>query len=756
MRYRSKHTAAPAAPSRSAPARRAGALLLGLALLSGAPVCRRARAATDSPPPPAPAAHPATTAAATGTPAATPTAAAALDERAGVINFLGETIGWFRGVDAEQGFATEPAEMLFIDDDRQTSLDALRLAFEYARAMAALLKSERAAAKAANAPGGAPAASARAAASGLSAMISRMQEQQHKLEQLNQQAAQIKATSAGAKPAQRAQLARQLALVQSQIELVQARVESYSALVQFQTTTAAASTQGTGLTGQIDALQRSIPQLNAPSKSAAPAATAAAAATTPKAGPPAAAPDSGLLGAVEALVNLARERSALNARIDDTRRLAALSDAARAPLVARLRELNAHADALAAAPADDNLAVIRARKQQFDDLIKRHKMITDALVPLAKQGVLLQVYAANLEQWHGNIDQRSDIQFRRLILRLAALALVLLAIFVGAYVWRSLTFRYVQDLRRRRQLLQLRRLSVALVVVLVLLFDFASQLSTLATVMGLAAAGVALALQNVILSFAGYFFVTGRYGIRVGDRIQIAGISGDVIDIGLFKLALMELGGDSGSRLPTGRVVVFPNSIIFQSNGNFFKQAPGTNFVWNDFKLTLSPEADYRLAEKRLLEVVEQVYARYRDTVQRQYSNLERDLSMKFESPRPQSRLRLGPNGIELTIRYPADTRYAVQVADEISRRALDAIAHEPALSLAMPGTPNLLPIESQGQPAPQIPQTSGAGPGAALAAENEATPAQTSGAREGMLPPEAEVISEPAAPHAPGSPAKN
>ena len=143
-----------------------------------------------------------------------------------------------------------------------------------------------------------------------------------------------------------------------------------------------------------------------------------------------------------------------------------------------------------------------------------------------------------------------------------------------------------------------------------------------------------------------------------------------MIDVGLFKLTLMELVGDGNSRQPTGRVVVFPNSIVFQTNGNFFKQAPGTNFVWNEFRLTLSPECDYRLAEKRLLEVVEDVYARYRDTVQRQYSDLERDLSMKFESPRPQSRLRLGPNGIELTIRYPADTRYAVQVADDIAPRA--------------------------------------------------------------------------------------
>jgi hypothetical protein len=196
-------------------------------------------------------------------------------------------------------------------------------------------------------------------------------------------------------------------------------------------------------------------------------------------------------------------------------------------------------------------------------------------------------------------------------------------------------------------------------------------------------------------------------------------------------------------------VVIFPNSVVFQSNGNFFKQAPGTSFVWNEFRLTLSPECDYRLAEKRLLEVVEDVYGRYRDTVQRQYSELERDLSMTFESPRPQSRLRLGTNGIELTIRYPADTRYAVQVADEISRRALDAIAQEPALALSMPGTPNLSPLAS---PRPPVAEAAEPSPDPTDGRDGQRKPAAA------MVPVGAEVIvetpaSEPSVPHnrAPG-----
>ena len=142
--------------------------------------------------------------------------------------------------------------------------------------------------------------------------------------------------------------------------------------------------------------------------------------------------------------------------------------------------------------------------------------------------------------------------------------------------------------------------------------------------------------------------------------------------------------------------------------------------------------------------MVEDVYARYRDTVQRQYSDPQAlDLSMKFESPRPQSRLRLGVNGIELTIRYPADTRYAVQVADEISRRALDAIAQEPALALSMPGTPNLTPLARPQPPVAEAPEPLpvAAGDGRGAAREPEAA----------MVPAVAEVVVEapPSAPPA-------
>src|SRR5262249_7426946 len=157
-----------------------------------------------------------------------------------------------------------------------------------------------------------PGGSGTAALPGLAALMARAQELQNNLNQLKQQADRLKAQGANARAARRAELARQLATVQSQMELAQSRLDSYNAIIQFQTTAVSVANQGSGLPSQIDALERSVPQLNAPAKgatSAPPGAPALAAVTTRNAPEPAAAPDNGLLGTIEALISLGKERS---------------------------------------------------------------------------------------------------------------------------------------------------------------------------------------------------------------------------------------------------------------------------------------------------------------------------------------------------------------------------------------------------------------------------------------------------------------
>ena len=164
-------------------------------------------------------------------------------------------------------------------------------------------------------------------------------------------------------------------------------------------------------------------------------------------------------------------------------------------------------------------------------------------------------------------------------------------------IWRRATFRYLHDVRRRRQFLVLRRVAVGIALTLVIVFGLVSEIGSIATYIGFVTAGVAVALQNVILAVVAYFFLIGRYGVRVGDRITLAGVTGRVVDIGLVRIYLMELSGPDLHA--TGRMVVLSNAVLFQPTA-LFKQIPGADFVWHTVTLTIAATADVSEAHKRL------------------------------------------------------------------------------------------------------------------------------------------------------------
>ena len=438
----------------------------------------------------------------------------------------------------------------------------------------------------------------------------------------------------------------------------------------------------------------------------------------------------GIFGLTTELIALSNKLEALDQNSALAQALAVRAAGVRQSIISLIADLNARGNALSQGTATADVATLKDRTKSFESLLEEYQLARDAALPLSKQIVLLGIYTNNVGRWHAAIEQRWNKEFRSLVIRMIGLGAAFMLIFLGAMAWRWITNRYVTDIRRRGQVMAARRLVLGLIVLVVVLINFSDEIGSAATVVGFAAAGIAVALQNVILSIAGYFFLIGRFGIKAGDRVQIGGVTGDVIDIGLVKLSLMELGGSGTHREPTGRVAVFSNAIVFQPSGNFFKQAPGTSFVWNEVRLTLAPNIDYRLAEKRLLEVVDEVFARYRDRVMRDYRHLERDLNIMLETPKPQSRLYLSKAGLEIVIRYPAETYSAPQITDEISRRVLDAIDREPSLRLATQGTAN---IESQ-LPAPATvdsengtDQPTGDTPDAATAGEKPAgaTPPQ-------------------------------
>jgi len=187
-----------------------------------------------------------------------------------------------------------------------------------------------------------------------------------------------------------------------------------------------------------------------------------------------------------------------------------------------------------------------------------------------------------------------------------------------------------------------------------------------------------VALQNVILAAVGYFFLIGKFGIRAGDRIEVNGVTGEVIDIGLVRFHLMELGAGS---TPTGRVVAFSNSVVFQPASGLFKQIPGASFAWHQLTVTVPRDADLGAINKSLLGAVANVLRDYHDSIEDSYRQIEKTgILISDRGLRPRLELHLTSGGIDATIRYPVALQNAADIDARVSRELLTALEHDAKL----------------------------------------------------------------------------
>ncbi len=602
-----------------------------------------------------------------------------------IIRFLGDAIGWYRHLAGEGQIVDQPEEVLFYAANQQIGREVLKLAFQSARAQVAMNAKL-------NPTGGEQVGNQ---SSVVKELIEKVKLAQTQLATAQSHLKNLQDQLAAAPKSERATITSEIAIAKSEVVLAQSHADALASMLQYAGGLATADQKSTRVSAQIDQLQQSISDSDKAAKTAAALVEDAAQKQEQE--------TSSIVGLASIYFALRRNSQALRNSTLQIEDVSKEIEAFKAPAIAILTAVNERAAELAGKAETGGNDEIKSRAQDYGKLIDLHDLAAAVAYPLSKQQVQLSLYADNLQRWRDSIDRHSSNVLRKLSIRLITLFGLLGILIGGGYLWSFLTEHYVKDQHRRHQLQQFCQPVIWSLVVFVLIANFASELGSIATIMGLAAAGIALALQNVILSVAGYFFLIGRFGIRAGDRVQIGSTTGDVISIGLVKLTLMELSPQD--RQPTGRVVVYSNAVVFQPNGNFFKQAPGMSFIWNEVRLTLAPDCDYRLAEKRLVDAVDEVFAHYRDRVQRDFSYLESDLHVLIGTPRPQSRLQLNAQGLDIIVRYPADVRSATQIADEVARRVLDAIEREPGLKLVVPGTANIqqmpLPAPSEDGVAP-------------------------------------------------------
>jgi small-conductance mechanosensitive channel len=601
--------------------------------------------------------------------APTQPAIAATDSRAvmtgdQVVQILDETVDWYRTLGIQQQAATQPSDLLILYANRQTADQIMKLAFDFARANAELLSSEANVKK-------------EAADATSEQSLSRSRKQ------LDDQRASIQAEIEASKrqlastPKQnQATLQTRISVLQGQLDLVNARRNMLTNMAQFANETDSTGFGANALKAHIDAIAASIPAASgARATTLVSTSTDAESSTDESSVAGSSLRRFGIWDLATAVFRLSAKGATI-AQIDQrTAELEQTFNTIRTPPLDQLKRLADRGDALAAQAESTNGATLRGARDQYDTLAWLFQQTSSIVTPLNKASVLLDQYRRNLANWREATNKQYREALEALGLRVLLFAGLLAAVFLIAHLWRRAAYRYVHEARRRSRLLLLQRIVLWSLVVAIVASTFVTELGSLATFAGLITAGLAVAMQSVLVSIVGYFFLIGKYGIRVGDRVQIGTVTGEVIEMGLVRLHLMEVSGE-GQMAPTGRVVAFANSIIFQSSGGLFKQIAGVNLAWHEVTFGLPSGADYAALKDRMLEAVTRVIADYHDDIVRQTREIQKAASAsETGEAQPSVQLRFSAASVDAIVRYPVQLSHAAEIDERVSRELLNVIS---------------------------------------------------------------------------------
>jgi small-conductance mechanosensitive channel len=625
-----------------------------------------------------PAAAPATilsTAPAAAAPSTAAPATAAANSRVSVltaeqvIQILDETVDWYRTLGTQQQNATQPSDLLILFANRQTADEVVALVFDIARANAELLSSE-----ASTSPSQAPTNGSSPQSLGV-----QQSEMVAKRESITRDIAEVKQRLAA--PGKNKQdLEVKLSELQSELAMADARKNLLDTTADFVTENDAKAASANALKSQIDAIAATVPASGTNPAPSPPAGAPTAAATANKSLNP---DDSGKpaparQGIWELGSNVLRLRNKI-ATIDvidqRTAALAAKFQKISAPSREQLKAYSTRSEALASQADHASGEELKVLRDEFDTLAWLFKQTSAILIPLTKEHVLLEQYRHNLSNWKEATLRQYKEALTALGVRLGVLIGILAVVFGLAEVWRRMVLRYAPDARRRSQLLLVRQIVLWTLVIGIVGLNFVTEISSFVTFAGLLTAGIAVAMQSVLVSVVGYFFLIGKYGVRVGDRVQIGTVVGEVIELGLVRMHLMELN-TSGPLGPTGRVVAFANLIVFQASGGLFKQIPGVTLSWHEMTLTLPIVSDYAALKDKLLTAVSKVVEEYRDEFVRQNKAIaDSTASNILSDAMAQLQMHLTNGRMEALIRYPVSLKHAVEIDERVSEAVLKVIA---------------------------------------------------------------------------------
>jgi small-conductance mechanosensitive channel len=283
-------------------------------------------------------------------------------------------------------------------------------------------------------------------------------------------------------------------------------------------------------------------------------------------------------------------------------------------------------------------------------------------------------------KWANQVLQQHRTVMHLTLRSLAMIAFILICVILSEAIGVHLLERHALDRRRMQTLRTILRLGVQLVGVMGVLLVTLGVPRQISTILGLATAGLTVALQSFILAFFGWFILMGKNGMRVGDWVQINGVAGEVIEINLFRTTILETSNWADKGHPTGRRATFINN--FAVTGQFFNFSTIGQWMWDEMSVSIPASAEtyakVALIHKAVLEETEQDA----QLAEQEWTRVPRQNGLGQISASPSVNMRPASSGFDILVRYVTRASDRLEVRNRLYQRVIDVL-HKPQIEIS-------------------------------------------------------------------------
>ena len=311
--------------------------------------------------------------------------------------------------------------------------------------------------------------------------------------------------------------------------------------------------------------------------------------------------------------------------------------------------------------AEDTAAMIDRLRQLSDQ--------TRTLSELDKRADAAHSIADAYRQWIAELEARQQSALHAALGSAAGILGVLLGALLAILGLRRL-LEVKAERRRRHQLRVMATIAVEVLAVLIIALVIFGPPTQMSTMIGLATAGLTVVLKDFIVAFFGWFVLMGRNGIRVGDWVEIEGVGGEVIEIGLLRTWLLEMGNWTATGHPTGRRVAFVNSFAIERH--YFNFSTAGQWLWDELLVSLPASGDPHERSRQITEIVERETAEDAAQAESEWARVTHKYGVAPFKAKPAVSLRPTAAGFEAVVRYITRAPRRVEMKSRLYQDIID------------------------------------------------------------------------------------